>query len=127
MKGIYRADPTTKVFTSSDVVNDDYSLQANETFENPSGKKWPPKLQGTNWLDATDVEHQAYLDAEKQVNQMPGRPQGPSNDQKMIMNQQSDITQLQKTVMTQQANMTQMQKLIMTQQAQITELKKGSN
>lgn len=65
MKGIYRADPTTHVFVSSDVVADDYVLKANETFENPSGKQSPAKLQGMSWVDATLEEHEAYVKAQQ--------------------------------------------------------------
>lgn len=66
MKGIYRADATTHTFASSDLVEDNYQLQANETFENPTGKIEPAKLVGTSWQDATAEEHQAYLDAMQQ-------------------------------------------------------------
>lgn len=62
MKAVYRADALTHIFVSSDIVPDDYVLKANETFENPTGKLEPPKLSGTTWLDATQEEHQAYLD-----------------------------------------------------------------
>lgn len=62
MKGVYRANATSHIFVSSDLVPDDYVLKANETFENPSGKVTPAKLSGTTWLDATPEEHQEYLD-----------------------------------------------------------------
>lgn len=62
MKAVYRADALTHTFVSSDIVPDDYVLKANETFENPTGKREPAKLSGTTWLDATPEEHQAYLD-----------------------------------------------------------------
>lgn len=62
MKAVYRADAVNHVFVSSDLVPDDYVLQANESFENPSGKVTPAKLSGTTWLDATSEEHQEYLD-----------------------------------------------------------------
>lgn len=61
MKGIYYADPTTHVFTRSDTVADDYQCQANETFENPTGKLEPAKLVGTSWQDATEEEHAAWV------------------------------------------------------------------
>lgn len=61
MKGIYRADATTHTFVSSDIVADDYQLQANETFENPTGKLEPAKLVGTSWQDATEEEHAAWV------------------------------------------------------------------
>lgn len=65
MKGIYRADPTTNRFSSSDIVSDDYVLQANETFENPTGKMEPAKLVGTTWQGATPEEHEAYVKAQQ--------------------------------------------------------------
>lgn len=61
IKGIYYADPTTHEFTHSDIVEDDYQLQANETFENPTGKREPAKLVGTSWQDATEEEHAAWV------------------------------------------------------------------
>lgn len=61
MKPVYRADAFKHIFVSSDVVPDDYVLQVNETFEDPSGKVTPAKLSGTTWLDATPEEHDAYL------------------------------------------------------------------
>lgn len=122
---IYRWDADGYLI-STDVVDDNYQLKANETTTGPDKiEKSTVKRDGAGWRQLTDEEDAAYVKAHQRP--MPAQLQGPSNDQKMIMNQQSDITQLQKTVMTQQANMTQMQKLIMTQQAQITELKKGSN
>lgn len=66
MKAVYRADTVNHVFVSSDLVPDDYVLQTNESFENPSGKVTPAKLSGTTWVDATQEEHQAYLDAMQQ-------------------------------------------------------------
>ena len=79
MKGIYRADPTTHVFVSSDVVADDYVLKANETFENPSGKQSPAKLQGMSWVDATPEEHEAYVKAQQAEfeSKYPSQPEKP--------------------------------------------------
>ncbi|WP_251672273.1 hypothetical protein [Limosilactobacillus reuteri] len=65
MKGIYRADATNQTFISSDVVADDYQLQANETFENPTGKLEPAKLVNGSWIDATPEEHEAYVKAQQ--------------------------------------------------------------
>mgnify|MGYP004471237329 CR=1 FL=1 len=62
MKGIYRADAINQTFISSDVVADDYQLQANETFENPTRKLEPAKLVNGSWIDATPEEHHEYLD-----------------------------------------------------------------
>ena len=68
MKGLYRADAVNRTFVSSDVVADDYQLKDNETFEDPSGKLSPAKLTATGgpWIDATEEEHQAYMDAMQQ-------------------------------------------------------------
>lgn len=65
MKGIYRAGATNQTFISSDVVGDDYQLQANETFENPTGKIEPAKLVNRSWIDATPEEHEAYVKAQQ--------------------------------------------------------------
>lgn len=65
MKGIYRADATNHTFVSSDVVADDYQLQVNETFENPTEKLEPAKLVNGSWIDATSEEHEAYLRAQQ--------------------------------------------------------------
>lgn len=61
MKAIYYADTTTSLFKGSNVVADDYALKANETFEDPSGKKEPAKLVNGSWVDATAEEHQQYI------------------------------------------------------------------
>ena len=67
MKAVYRADAVNRTFTSSDVVADDYQLKDNETFEDPSGKLSPAKLTATGgpWIDATEEENQAYLEAQQ--------------------------------------------------------------
>lgn len=83
MKGLYRADAVNRTFVSSDVVADDYQLKDNETFEDPSGKLSPAKLTATGgpWIDATEEEHQAYMEAQRKAwaAQYPGalQPQGP--------------------------------------------------
>ena len=68
MKGLYRADAVNRTLVSSDVVADDYQLKDNETFEDPSGKLSPAKLTATGgpWIDATEEENQAYMDAMQQ-------------------------------------------------------------
>ena len=83
MKGLYRADAVNRTFVSSDVVADDYQLKDNETFEDPSGKLSPAKLTATGgpWIDATEEEHQAYMEAQRKAwaAQYPGalQPQEP--------------------------------------------------
>lgn len=83
MKGIYRADATNHTFISSDVVADDYQLQANETFENPTGKLEPSKLVNGSWIDATPEEHEAYLKQQQAefLAKHPVMPQATEPDQ----------------------------------------------
>lgn len=65
MKPVYRADAFKHIFVSSDVVPDDYVLQANESFDNPSGLQTPRKLTPTGWIAATDEEHKAYVETQQ--------------------------------------------------------------
>lgn len=126
-KTIYRWDADGFLITT-DVVADSYELKSNETTTGPDKiEKSTVKREGNGWRQLTDEEDAAYIKAHQTMMPMPNKQQGPSNDQKLLMTQQADITQLQKTVMDQQSNMAQMRKLMMTQQAQLTELKKGSN
>lgn len=110
MKGIYRADATNQTFVSSDVVADDYQLQANETFENPTGKLEPAKLVNGSWIDATQEEHQAYLDAMQQdyLRQHPeaSQPAEPDKSDQAVnlLGQQIAKMQQQQTTMMQSIN-----------------------
>lgn len=66
-KTLYIYDPTQHDY-HTDVVADDYVLQANETFVQPvgadgTGIKLPVSFDGTKWIEATDDEHKAYLAA----------------------------------------------------------------
>ena len=83
MKGLYRADAVNRTFTSSDSVEDDYQLKDNETFEDPSGKLPPAKLTATGgpWIDATEEEYQAYMEAQRKARaaQYP-QPSQPADD-----------------------------------------------
>lgn len=65
MKGIYCADKTNRTFAYSDIVEDDYVLKENETFENPTGKIEPAKLVNGSWIDATPEEHETYVKAQQ--------------------------------------------------------------
>ncbi|KRM53594.1 hypothetical protein FC35_GL001749 [Limosilactobacillus coleohominis DSM 14060] len=103
-----------------DTIGMGQDVPSNATTIVPEGLR--PRFDGTKW---NAMSREDFDKANPPVRQ--ATSQGPTKDQKLLMNQQSDIVQLQKTVMTQQSNMASMQKLIMTQQAQITELKKGSN
>lgn len=84
MKGLYRADAVNRTFVSSDGVADDYKLKDNETFEDPSGKLSPAKLTATGgpWIDATEEEHQAYMEAQRKAwaDQYPGALQQQEPD-----------------------------------------------
>lgn len=95
-----------------------YTLQANETFKKPQDGLYDPTWNGSDWVG---------ISAEEYYKQHPVAPIKPSDQQKVTMAQQADITQLQKMVMSQQSTMTQMQKTIMAQESIITELKKGAN
>lgn len=61
MATIYYADETTKLFKGTNIVNGEYQLKDNETFENPTGKLEPAKLVDGSWIDATPEEHEAYV------------------------------------------------------------------
>lgn len=61
MATIYYADETTKLFKGTNIVDGEYQLKDNETFENPTGKLEPAKLVNRSWIDATPEEHEAYL------------------------------------------------------------------
>lgn len=61
MATIYYADETTKFFKGTNIVDGEYQLKDNETFENPTGKLEPAKLVNRSWIDATPEEHEAYL------------------------------------------------------------------
>lgn len=111
MKGLYRADAVNRTFVSSDVVADDYQLKDNETFEDPSGKLSPAKLTATGgpWIDATEEEHQAYMEAQRKAwaAQYPGalQPQEPDKgDQALNLlgqqqaKSQADVATLEKKV-----------------------------
>ena len=65
MATIYYADETTKLFKGTNVVDGEYQLKDNETFENPTGKLEPAKLVNGSWIDATPEEHEAYVKAQQ--------------------------------------------------------------
>lgn len=92
MKTIYRANSTTKHFTSSDIVADGYVLQVNETFEDPSGKREPAKLVGTSWQDATPEEHEAWVKSQQAA--LPIVDNKPTDQQKRDAQTQIKLAQL---------------------------------
>lgn len=65
MATIYYADETTKLFKGTNIVDGEYQLKDNETFENPTGKLEPAKLLNGSWIDATPEEHEAYVKAQQ--------------------------------------------------------------
>lgn len=65
MATIYYADETTKLFKGTNIVDGEYQLKDNETFENPTGKLEPAKLVNGSWIDATQEEHEAYVKAQQ--------------------------------------------------------------
>lgn len=65
MATIYYADETTKLFKGTNIVDGEYQLKDNETFENPTGKLEPAKLFNGSWIDATPEEHEAYVKAQQ--------------------------------------------------------------
>ena len=108
MKGVYRADAKTHVFVSSDIVPDDYVLKANESFDNPTGKASPAKLQGMEWIDATPEEHEAYLkqQQEEYLASHPAPVQQPDKGDQAVnlLGQQIAKMQQQQTTMMQSIN-----------------------
>ena len=65
MATIYYADETTKLFKGTNIVDGEYQLKGNQTFENPTGKLEPAKLVNGSWIDATPEEHEAYVKAQQ--------------------------------------------------------------
>ena len=65
MATIYYADEATKLFKGTNIVDREYQLKDNETFENPTGKLEPAKLVNGSWIDATPEEHEAYVKAQQ--------------------------------------------------------------
>lgn len=77
-KTLYIYDPTQRDY-HTDVVADDYVVQANETFVQPvgadgTGIKLPVSFDGTKWIEATDDEHKAYLAANIDSKDQTGLP-----------------------------------------------------
>lgn len=119
MRAVYVYDPETKKFIYPRVFEDnDNTVIPNSTTVPVPDDIWGDKTwDGQAWHGMTKEE---YLKAN------PPKVE-PSQSQKLLMEQQANITELQKTVMNQQATTVQLQQLVMTQQAEITQLKKGAN
>lgn len=83
---------TDNVCNFYDTVPDDYQLQANQTFDDPTIVKdgvrvlnQPVKRLNGAWQQPTDKEHNAWIEAnQKQYPQPEQKPQGPSAEQQMI-------------------------------------------
>lgn len=97
------------VFNFYDVVPDDYQLQANQTFDDPTVEKdgvrvvnQPVKRVAVGWQQPTDEEHNAWIEAnQKQYPQPQQQPQGPSVQDKALNALGLQMAQIQKTQATQ--------------------------
>lgn len=117
MKGVYRADAKTHVFVSSDIVPDDYVLKANESFDNPTGKVSPAKLQGMEWIDATPEEHEAYLkqQQEEYLASHPAPVQQPDKGDQAVNLLGQQFAQMQATQATLTKSVNALGQLVATQ------------
>ena len=83
---------TDNVFNFYDVVPDNYQLQANQTFDDPTVEKdgvrvvnQPVKRVAGGWQQPTEEEHKAWIEANQKLFPQPEqKPQGPSAEQQMI-------------------------------------------
>ena len=84
MAYVYYADPTTRIFAGSHSAPDSYQLKPNESFNDPSGLRSPVKLSGRGWVEATEQEHEAFLEEQNKefLAQSPtaGQPSQPATD-----------------------------------------------
>lgn len=84
-KIVYRFD--NNIFTSTDIVSEDYQLKDNETFDPvPQGAREPVHRiggQSGSWQQATEEENAEYLkEMQSKYPQMGGQPAGPSEQEK---------------------------------------------
>ena len=78
MKIIYRYG-TDMVFSSTDIVADDYQPKSGETFMAvPQGGLMPIKWTGSAWRQATPEEHEAYVKVHQDKH-----PQQPTSQQQL--------------------------------------------
>lgn len=90
-KALYTYLPDAKDFITS-LVADDYTPQTKETFTEPKGAdgtgiKLPVGFDGTNWIEATDEEHESYqkaVDEAYQKSHPEYAEQGPTQEQQLI-------------------------------------------
>lgn len=98
MKTLYKYDKTARDFTV-ELVEDNYTLQDDtETFTAPpEGILLPCTFDGKTWTPATDEEHAAYLEA----NRDPDAPAaGPTTEQQLIMQHAATLSSMQQVIMT---------------------------
>jgi hypothetical protein len=75
-----------------DTVSDEYQLQANQTFDDPTIVKdgvrvlnQPVKRVAGGWQQPTEEEHKAWIEANQKLFPQPEqKPQGPSAERQMI-------------------------------------------
>ena len=87
MKIIYRYG-ADMVFSSTDIVADDYQPKSGETFVAvPQGGLMPIKWAGSAWQQATPEEHAVYVKQQQalylQQHPEAARQQGPTDQQKL--------------------------------------------
>lgn len=109
MAEVYYADAVTHVFVGSHSVPDDYKLQVNESFDNPSGLQGPVKLTATGWIAATDEEHKAYLEAQQKdwlaQHPQPNQPADNKGDQALnLLGQQLAQVEAQQATLASSVN-----------------------
>lgn len=97
------------VFNFYDVVPDDYQLQTNQTFDDPTILKdgarvlnQPTKRINSTWQQPTEEEHKAWVEANQKLFPQPEqKPQGPSVQDKALNALGLQLAQIQKTQATQ--------------------------
>lgn len=98
MKIIYQYG-VDMVFTGTDIVADDYQPKSGETFVAvPQGGLMPIKWTGTAWQQATQAEHEAYVQAQQAayLAQHPdaAKQAGPSDQDKLNATTSLQLAQL---------------------------------
>lgn len=97
------------VFNFYDVVSDDYQLQNNQTFDDPTVEKdgvrvvnQPTKRVAGGWQQPTEEEHNAWVEANQRLYPQPQQQsQGPSVQDKALNVLGLQMAQIQKTQATQ--------------------------
>lgn len=125
MKLIYKYDPMTFKFAGTDEIIEDAAVPSNTTLIPVPNQCYEPTfdIQTQTWNGITEAE---YLQKLKQNAETKSDAQ-PTQNQKLLMDQQATITNLQKELDKQKDTTSQLKQLAMNQQATISQLKKGSN